>query len=198
MFNRIWSRKLRRGLPGSMVRDLTTRPWVSYIRTMRMHRIYRIVAVTVLTAFVLSATVPHFCSTGWCCATHQATSASATAGQATEEAAPESDCCGGGPQAPATDETDCCGGGGISMKQSAPETDCCGGGHSSSGQTADNSCDQSCATGCCKLAATAYVFANLQTSELLHPVAIVTPAEAHDTGIELSDYVPQPPSLLSA
>ncbi|MBK6767313.1 MAG: hypothetical protein IPG71_13765 [bacterium] len=165
---------------------------------MQKRQFYRIIAVSMLTAFVLTATVPYFCSTGWCCGQHKSQALTTPVMFGPDEAAPESDCCGGGgPQAPATDETDCCGGG-ISMKANAPETDCCGGGPQPLRETADNSCGGSCATGCCKIAAASYVRAADCDGVILDHLATIDPADALNTGIELTDYVPQPPSLFCA
>lgn len=167
---------------------------------MRLSLPYRTIAVTVLSAFLLTATVPFFCATGWCCAKHQVTAQTPAVAQPVTEEAPETDCCGGGgfTEIEAAPETDCCGGGGITEIETAPETDCCGGGFNSGQETADNSCGGSCATGCCKLAATSFVFAPTLSITILHPVATLAPATAFDTGIELSDYIPQPPRVLSA
>ncbi len=62
----------------------------------------------------------------------------------------------------------------------------------------DKTHDGGCATGCCKLAATSFVLTPTLSISILHPVATLSPASALDTGIELSDYIPQPPRVLSA
>ncbi|MCB9365805.1 MAG: hypothetical protein H6508_01260 [Calditrichaeota bacterium] len=170
-----------------------------------------------LLAFVLTATVPYYCSTGWCCGKHKAEAQAALIGPVVPNEAPESDCCGGGMSEPqVVEESDCCGGGisepqvvnetdccggGMSEPQVTADTDCCGGGGFSSAtdqRTADNSCGGSCATGCCKLAATVFMFEPPLSIAQVHPVSMLRPATAIDTGTELTDSIPQPPRVLTA
>lgn len=139
----------------------------------------RLLATFTLVAVVLAASVPFYCSTGWCCSKHQVE-------QKQTEHVPS--CCSEITQPvtiQAADDSDCCGGGGI---QSSDEQQ----------PLSDNSCAGGCPTGCCKIAAMPYVLAPVMSIASLYPVAMLAPVSAIDTGIELSDYIPQPPRVFSA
>ncbi len=145
----------------------------------RTKLITRLLAISTLFAVVLTASVPFYCSTGWCCSKHQAEQKQAKEAPSccAETAAPQT--------IQATDEGDCCGGGGIkATEESKP--------------IADNSCNGGCATGCCKIAASSFVLTSAMSISILHPVSLLIPASALDTGIELTDYIPQPPRVLTA
>lgn len=136
----------------------------------RRHTYLKIVSVALLLAFMTSVTVPYWCSTGWCCGKLE------TAQTAKAEVP---SCCAH--EAPA-----------LSSKTAQQDGWCSETTHS------NKAGDSGCATGCCKLAANVYVLTLVNSVELLSPVAMLNPQTALNTGIELTDYVPQPPRVLSA
>lgn len=145
----------------------------------RTRQITRLLGMLTLVAVVLTASVPFYCSTGWCCSKHQIEQ---------KQAAEVPSCCSEAavPQVvQESDDSDCCGGGGIQKTEESQPL-------------SDNSCSGGCATGCCKIAAMPYVLTPVMTIAIVSPVSLLIPASALDTGIELTDYIPQPPRVLSA
>jgi len=128
----------------------------------------RLLAIFTMLAFSLTATVPYYCSTGWCCTQHSES-----------EVSDAPSCC-----ASESNET---------VEQAADNF-----GSESSTASRDNSCDTGCPTGCCKIAAHSFVFSPLLSVSSLYPLATLTPQSAQDTGVELADYIPQPPRVLTA
>lgn len=141
-----------------------------YVRT---NNIARWLAIATLFAVVLTVSVPFYCSTGWCCSKHQ-----------TE-------------QKQVTQKASCCADKSETQVQSNEAGSCCN--SQAHSKTPDsNKCESGCATGCCRLAAMPYVLSPIVKIQISAPVSLLTPASALDTGIELTDYIPQPPRVLSA
>ncbi|MBK8130949.1 MAG: hypothetical protein IPK53_19235 [bacterium] len=130
--------------------------------------LYTSLILSVLFAVLLTATVPFFCATGWCCQKHEQ-------------------------QAQVVEKPSCCASE-VEVKQPVGDT-CCG---TQKASDESDSCDQGCATGCCKIAAMPYVLSLPLTALVVPPASDVVTGTVTDTGIELSDYIPQPPRVLSA
>lgn len=127
----------------------------------------RLLAIFTLVAFTLTATVPHYCSTGWCCTKHQE-----------QEVVEKPSCCASKAETTVQQSGSCC-------SSDAPSK-------------SEDSCDTGCPTGCCKIAAGHFVFSPALAIAFLSPVATLGFDNPLDTGIELTDYIPQPPRVLSA
>lgn len=141
--------------------------------SVRTSKFSRWLAIATLFTVVLTVSVPFYCSTGWCCAKHQTEQ---------QQDAPKASCCA------AKSET---------QVQSSESGSCCDRqAHSTTPDT--NKCDGGCATGCCRLAAMPYVLSPIVKILISTPATLLTPAAVLNTGIELSDYIPQPPRVLSA
>lgn len=56
---------------------------------------------------------------------------------------------------------------------------------------------QGCATGCCKIVSLRYMLSAPQMALVVPPVTELESGDMLNTGIELSDYIPQPPRVLS-
>lgn len=135
--------------------------------TMMSRTLHTSIALSVLFAVLLTVTVPHFCATGWCCSKHQEQS----------QTAEKPSCCASK----------------VEVKQSTVDT-CCG---SKTSSKPSDSCDQGCATGCCKIAATPYMLTAPVSALVIPPVSALVAGTIMNKGIELSDYIPQPPRVLS-
>jgi hypothetical protein len=131
----------------------------------------RLLAIFTLVAFAMTATVPFYCATGWCCTKHS-----------NEQVAEKPSCC-----ASKTEK---------SVQTAQQEGSCCG--SQAANTCGDKPADQGCATGCCKIAAGHFVFSPALAIAFLSPIATLNFDTPANTGIELSDYIPQPPRVLSA
>lgn len=141
--------------------------------SVRTNHITRWLALATLFAVVLTVSVPFYCSTGWCCSKHQ-----------TE-------------QTQVTQKASCCAAKSETQVQSSESGSCCD--RQAHSKTPDsNKCESGCATGCCRLAAMPYVLSPIVMIQISAPVSLLTPVPVMNTGIELSDYIPQPPRVLSA
>ncbi|MCB1061165.1 MAG: hypothetical protein KDB65_13155 [Calditrichaeota bacterium] len=131
----------------------------------------RILAMITLVAFLATATLPHYCSTGWCCTKHS-----------NEQVSQKPSCCA------MKAEQD--------VQTASNGGSCCG--SSAANTCKDKPADQGCATGCCKIAAGHFVFSPALAIAFLSPIATLDFDNPLNTGIELTDYIPQPPRALSA
>ena len=141
--------------------------------SVRTNNIARWLAIATLFAVVLTVSVPFYCSTGWCCTKHQTEQ---------KQVAQKASCC--------ADKSE--------HQVKADNADSCCNSQAHSKTPDSNKCDSGCATGCCRLATMPYMLSPVMAIQISAPVSLLIPVPVLNTGIELTDYIPQPPRVLSA